>query len=107
MIFTILVLLVTIFYLILLELSKNMIVGWCIGIIAMILMLFFRNKLKQNGKQSFKRTAVLWIGFAIVLCVNYILTSPPYRNVPAVDNKNPEVTEVVHINQGDLTGVYN
>ena len=107
MIFTILVLLVTIFYLILLELSKNMIVGWCIGIIAMILMLLFRRKFKQNGKQSLKRTAVLWIGFAIVLCVNYILTSPPYRNVPAVDNKNPEVTEVVHINQGDLTGVYN
>ncbi len=107
MLFTILVLIATIFYLALLELSKNMIVGWGIGIIAMFLMLFFRNKLKQNGKQSLKRTAVLWIGFAIVLCVNYILTSPPYRNVPAVDNKNPEVTEVVHINQGDLTGVYN
>ena len=32
---------------------------------------------------------------------------PPYKNVPAVDNKNPDVTGVVSIAQGDLTGVYN
>ena len=107
MVFTIAVLLVTIIYLALLELSKNMIVGWCIGIIAMILMLYVRRKLKQNGKRSFKSTALLWLGFIVVLCGNNILTAPPYKNLPAVDNKNPEVTEVVHINQGDLTGVYN
>ena len=42
-----------------------------------------------------------------MLVVNAILTKPPVKRTPAVDNKNPDVTEVVTIPQGQLTGVYN
>ena len=107
MAFTILVIIITALYLAVLELSKNIILGWLIGILTMALMLLARFKIFPKGKSTVKSSLILWLCFFLVLTANYFLTSPPYKNVPAVDNKNPEVTEVVHIAQGDLTGVYN
>lgn len=107
MAFTILVIIITALYLAVLELSKNIILGWLIGILTMAFMLLARFKIFSKGKSTVKSSLILWLCFFLVLIANYFLTSPPYKNVPAVDNKNPEVTEVVHIAQGDLTGVYN
>ena len=42
-----------------------------------------------------------------ILIGNYVFTAPSYKNVPAVANKNPDTTSVIHVKQGDLTGVYN
>ncbi|WP_242824264.1 carboxylesterase/lipase family protein [Pseudobutyrivibrio ruminis] len=70
-------------------------------------MISYRGFLADKGMLSTKVNLITWVAFIGILCANYLLTSPPYKNVPAVDNKNPDVTEVVHVAQGDLTGVYN
>ena len=107
MAFTIIVVILTILYLAVLELSKNMIIGWIIGIIIAAAMIFVRFYLKKKGKNTKKTLALCWLGFFALLFVNLIVTGPPEKRVPAVANSNPEVTSVVHVNEGDITGVYN
>ncbi len=107
MLFTVCVVVLTVIYIAILELSKNVILGWGIGILAAVLMIAARLILKKEEKYGFKSAFIMWIVFLLVLVLNYKITSPPYKNVPAVDNKNPDVTEIVHVEQGDLTGVYN
>ena len=107
MAFTIIVVILTILYLVVLELSKNIIVGWVIGIIIAGAMIGVRFYLKKKGANTKGRLALCWLGFFMLLGANLFITSPPEKRVPAVDNKNPEVTSVVHVNEGDLTGVYN
>ncbi len=107
MFFYVVIILITLLYLVMLELSKNIILGWIIGVFVAIAMISYRAFLADKGMLSTKVKLITWGLFIGILCANYLLTSPPYKNVPAVDNKNPDVTEVVHVAQGDLTGVYN
>ena len=107
MLFYAVIILITLLYLVILELSKNIILGWIIGVFVSIAMISYRCFLADKGLLSTKVKLITWGLFIGILCANYLLTSPPYKNVPAVDNKNPDVTEVVHVAQGDLTGVYN
>lgn len=107
MLFYVVIILITLLYLVILELSKNIILGWIIGVFVAIAMISYRSFLADKGMLSTKVKLITWGLFIGILCANYLLTSPPYKNVPAVDNKNPDVTEVVHVTQGDLTGVYN
>lgn len=104
--FNILVILTGLLYIAVLELSKNMIIGWGVGILATIAMLCYRIVFyKKIGSK--KNSLLAFLIFIIVLVLNLFLTKPPVKRVPAVDNKNPDVTEVVEIEQGQLTGVYN
>ena len=107
MLFYVVIILITLLYFVILELSKNIILGWIIGVFVSIAMISYRCFLADKGLLSTKVKLITWGLFLGILCANYLLTSPPYKNVPAVDNKNPDVTEVVHVAQGDLTGVYN
>lgn len=107
MLFYVVIILITLLYLVILELSKNIILGWIICVFVGIAMISYRGFLADKGMLSTKVKLITWGLFIGILCANYLLTSPPYKNVPAVDNKNPDVTEVVHVAQGDLTGVYN
>lgn len=107
MLFYVVIILITLLYLVILELSKNTILGWIIGVFVAIAMISYRGFLADKGMLGIKVKLITWGLFIGILCANYLLTSPPYKNVPAVDNKNPDVTEVVHVAQGDLTGVYN
>lgn len=107
MLFTGLIIFLTILYLIILELSKNIILGWIIGVVAAVAAIIARMSLANMGQLNIRTKFIIWGAFIGILCINYLMTSPPYKNVPAVDNKNPDVTEVVHVTQGDLTGVYN
>ena len=107
MLFTGLIILLTILYLIILELSKNIIIGWIIALIAAVAAILTRISLIKKDQLNLGTQLIIWGAFIGILCINYLMTSPPYKNVPAVDNKNPDVTEVVHVTQGDLTGVYN
>jgi len=90
-------------FLAVLELGKHTIYGWIIAVIIFALFYWFRSaKLKWSGR---------WIRFLSWLCLLFLcvvilwVSFPPYKRVPAVDVKNPEKTEVVHVKQGDLTGV--
>ena len=107
MVFTILLILITLLYIAVLELSKNILLEWCIAIGAAIALYLGRFLLRRKGIWNRRYAAFLWGALLLIFIFNYILTAPPYKNVPAVDNENPDVTEVVHVAQGDLTGVYN
>lgn len=106
MFFNILVVVVTIIYIAVLELSKNMLIGWAVAAFAAFLTLIIRGKMRKKGSGRMSYI-FLFAAFALVLILNYKLTGPPIKRVPAVDNKNPDVTEIVKIPQGELTGVYN
>lgn len=104
--FNIFVILTGLLYLAVLELSKNMMIGWVVGILATIALLCYRIVFyKKIGSK--KNSLLAFMIFVIVLVLNLFLTKPPVKRVPAVDNKNPDVTDVVEIEQGQLTGVYN
>lgn len=104
--FNIFVILTGLLYIAVLELSKNMIIGWVVGILATIALLLYRNVFyKRIGSK--KNTLLALLIFVIILVANLFLTKPPVKRVPAVDNRNPDVTDVVEIEQGQLTGVYN
>ncbi|WP_026517000.1 carboxylesterase/lipase family protein [Butyrivibrio sp. MC2021] len=107
MTFSIIVVLIGILYIGVLELSKNIIAGWIIGLLAVVAMIAARLILIQKRKYNKKTATLMWVVFILVLLCNLKLTAPPYKLVPAVDNRNPDVTEVISIAQGDLTGVYN
>ena len=104
--FNIFVIMAGLLYIAVLELSKNMLIGWVIGIFSIIALLLYRDVFyKRIGSK--KNTLILLFSFVVILAVNIFLTKPPVKRVPAVDNRNPDVTEVVEIEQGQLTGVYN
>ena len=107
MLFYIGIILIAALYFAVLELSKNILISFAIGIIAVAAMIGLRIYLKKKNLLSVRNRILMWVAFLAVLYINYALTPPPYKNVPAVDNKNPDVTGVVSIAQGDLTGVYN
>lgn len=104
--YSICVILIGALYLFFLELSKNVIAGWIVGILAVIGMLVYRAKFYRKGTGA-KGILAAFAIFAVVLIANVFLTAPPVKRVPAVDNKNPDVTDVIEIEQGQLTGVYN
>jgi para-nitrobenzyl esterase len=101
------IILIAALYFAVLELSKNILISFAIGIIAVAAMIGLRIYLKKKSLLTVRNRILMWVAFLAVLYINYALTPPPYKNVPAVDNKNPDVTGVVSIAQGDLTGVYN
>ncbi len=107
MAYTIVVLIVGIVYIAVLELSKNVIAGWIVALVAIAAMICGRAVLAKKGAFNVKTAALMWIFFIGIMIINLKLTEPPFKRVPAVDNKKPEVTDVVTIKQGDITGVYN
>ncbi len=88
------------------ELSKNTVSGWIIGIIATVAVIVFGKVVYSKNKEK----TVAAAGFAVyivVLAVNIMLTAPPTMRIQAFETKEPEVTDVIEIAQGKLTGVYN
>ncbi len=88
-----------------LELSKNTLLGWGIALGAVIL--FVVLELTVLKKHGIIIRMLSWLVFFALLGVSFFVSQPPYKNVPAVDVKSPEVTEIVTVSQGALTGVYN
>ncbi len=125
--FYFLIILITILYIVVLELSKNILISWIIAILACAAMISYRVYCKKKydankgsifgniygyGPENKRRdmrireVGALFL-FVLVLAANYFFTQPPAKRVPVVDNKKPDVTTVVTIDQGQLTGVYN
>ncbi len=125
--FYFLIILITILYIAVLELSKNILISWIIAVVACAAMIGYRAYCKkkydarrgsvfgnihgygpENKRRDMRIRAVgaLFL-FVLVMAANYFFTKPPVRRVPVVDNKKPDVTTVVTIDQGQLTGVYN
>ena len=92
-------------YAIYLWLAKCTQTSWILGIIWVAGFCLIRNKYITESMRWSQLCFIflLIIGLVIIAKVG----APPYKNVPAVDVKNPKKTEVVEIEQGKLTGVYN
>ena len=107
MAFSIAIIILTLIYIVVLELSKNMLIGWLIAVFAAIAAIITRHSLSSKGQLNTRTKFIVWCAFLGILIGNYVFTAPSYKNVPAVANKNPDTTSVIHVKQGDLTGVYN
>ncbi|MBO6129494.1 MAG: carboxylesterase family protein [Pseudobutyrivibrio sp.] len=107
MAFSIAIIILTLIYIVVLELSKNVLLGWFIAVFAAIAAIITRHSLSSKGQLSTRTKFIVWCAFLGILIGNYVFTAPSYKNVPAVANKNPDTTSVIHVKQGDLTGVYN
>ncbi len=106
-IYIILLSLVCIVYAGLMELSRNTLPGWCAAILIVVIFCIGRRYGKKAGHWKWYLSLLSWILLLGAFALNYKLSAPPYRNVPAVDVRRPDVTEVVTTAQGDVTGVYN
>lgn len=114
-------------YTALLELGKNRLVSLCIALVIYVAMICYRQYCRKRfytrnespfgtigggipgrGRKIYNlRLLMGWGIFVLALFMTFAFTRPPYRLVPAVDNKKPDVTDVVSTAQGQLTGVYN
>ena len=92
-------------YFAVMELAKNTLLGWCIAIALFAAYIVLEFKVIKGKKWYIRLLA--WIGFFALLGGAMVVSQPPYKTVPAVDNKNPVVTDVVKVEQGELTGVMN
>lgn len=86
-----------------LELGKHTLTGWILGAVVTIGFLFIWTKVLSSSVWWAK-----WIGWAGLLAwyiIALLISKPPVRPVPAVQGKSAGVTDVIHLSQGDLTGV--
>ena len=98
------IILIGIVFAVLLELNKNMVIGWVIAM-AVLVGFFFLRKYVLADRPWLLRTGG-WVALIAVLAGVLVLTPGPYKLRPAVDAKHPAVTQVYTVAQGDLTGVY-
>ncbi|MCR4901419.1 MAG: carboxylesterase family protein [Butyrivibrio sp.] len=96
---------IALIYMIYLWLSKCTIIAWILGIISFCGYYIIKNKYFFEANKI-TRFFILII-FLVILFIISKIGAPPYKNVPAVDVNNPEVTDVIEVEQGKLTGVKN
>ena len=89
----------------LLELGKNTLLGWGLVIAALVFMIVLEAKITKS--KGFFVHLLLVAAFFGIIAGAFAVSAPPYKCIPAVDNKNPETTEVVSVKEGALTGVFN
>ncbi|MCR5468413.1 MAG: carboxylesterase family protein [Lachnospiraceae bacterium] len=92
-------------YGLLLELSKNVVAGWVVSVVAFALFIFIWKSKLRTSKWYLK--LLEWAGLFVVLAIIYYVSYPPYARVPAVSNKNPDSTDIVSLEKGDVSGVFN
>ncbi len=98
---------VSLVYLILIEFSRNTVPGWIVTVIAIAGFVTVRHLALKNGSWGRRKLALYWLAFIALLAVNYFVTAPPVRRVPAVAGFGVRKTDVVEISDGKITGVYN
>ncbi len=86
----------------LLVLSGNTIWGWLLALSLLAAFVWLYGKVSNRGLRF-----ACWLLLFLLLGLTLKLTEAPVRPIPAVSGKNPVVTDVVRVAQGELTGVYN
>ncbi len=88
-----------------LELNKNTIVGWVVFILLTAGYVYLCEKPLKDKK--FLPKAGAWLGWIASFAAVLLLTYPPVQSIPAVDVSSPQTTDIVTVEQGQLTGVFN
>ena len=89
----------------LLELGKNTLFGWFLG--AVLFAGFFLLFKKKFSQKKLPVRLLSWVAFTVILFCAFRISTPPQKQRPAVELKNPKVSDVIHVEQGDLLGVCN
>ena len=58
------------------------------------------------GRKGLGLRLLALAGALALAALIYRISAPPERPIPAVEHQNPEITRVISLAQGDLTGVY-
>ncbi|MBP5298281.1 MAG: carboxylesterase family protein [Lachnospiraceae bacterium] len=96
---------VSVLMLAVIELNKSRLIGFiAVPILAVAFAVWHEMKLK-NRRASVK--ALGWVAFVLAFFVLVAISWPATKAVPAVDVPNPERTEIIHLAQGDVRGVFN
>jgi len=90
-------------FLALLELNKNSVLGWVLVLAAMAGFLFLRRVALADKAWYVKGLG--WLGLIAVLTAVLVFTQGPQLRRSAVEGKDPAVTEIVTVAQGQLTGL--
>ncbi len=106
------IILLSLLWLVILELNKNTIPGWIMVLVAAVIFFIVRKRFLK-GRKWFLRAAS-WILYLAVLCLIFVVSYPPTKAVPALFasessasyKKHPDTTQIYTVAQGDLTGVY-
>ena len=85
-----------------LELNKNTLLGWALTLALFAVYLLFRRM--APGARWFVRLGA-FLTLTLLLLLVFRFTEGPVRLRPAVEGREPAVTEIVTLEQGQLTGV--
>ena len=88
-------------FMVLLELNKNSLWGWIPALLVLAGFFVLYRKYPAKGMLGFLR----WPALLAVLTAVLLGTPGPYRLHPAVEGKNPTATDIVTVDQGQLTGL--
>ena len=86
-----------------LELGKHTILGWILLVLVFAAFYVLRSTKLKEKKKGIRFLS--WIALLILSGIILWVSWPPVRLIPAVTAKNPVKTDVIHVKQGDLTGV--
>ena len=103
--FWIVLILFAILFFAVLELSKNTLLGWALALTLFVSYTVL--EIKVIRKKSFGIRLLAWLGFFVCVALSFVISQPPYQNVPAVTVSHPQATEIISVTQGDISGVYN
>ena len=88
----------------LLELNQNTVWGMALFIAVSALFWFAHHKAAKSRKRGLRGlTWFVWLAFFAGIVY---LSWPPVQAVPAVEGRNPAKTQIVHVAQGGVQGVY-
>lgn len=87
-----------------LEIYKHTLLGW--GLAVAFFVLFFAIRKKWLTYKKWYVKFLSWVVMFALLMGTAAVSKAPYKQLPAVEGKDPKVTDVRHVQQGDLTGVY-
>ena len=87
-----------------LELNKNTVLGWMLWLLVCGVCIYFH---KAYFSLPWLRKIFCWIVLPVCFGIIVMLSWPPVRNVKAVNDKNPQYTDIITISQGQLQGVFN
>ncbi|MCR5665598.1 MAG: carboxylesterase family protein [Eubacterium sp.] len=87
----------------LIELNQNTVWGFVLTILAGA-GFWYLNRMRLREKRAWLR-CLSWIGWLVVFVVIVLITWPPTKAVKAVDYDNPQKTDIVKVQNGDVQGV--
>ncbi len=104
--FVIALVVVSLLYLLFIELSKNTVFGWILTACVIAGAVLVRHYFLARDKWGRGKCALLWLAFLASLTLIYFISVPPVRRVRVAEGYRAVKTGKVTVSEGDITGVY-